>query len=339
MADTLWPGIVVRETTSETGTTPRSSSANSPDIIMAGTAPLPDPSILTDSNNYSKEYDNSLYIGRYNYLYVRGKNFTGGTLSGSWNLFYSTPNLLLYPYLWQKNQLATSDGNTNPAFTIGAGAIGASTNAFTWKPDDTSDHYCMVAVANTPEHPNPVKDINCISDLAAIMKDNANIAQRNVHMIRGDIPEFADKVQYDQGAEAAMVDIAIKFSNLPKGSSCIVASGTPLNGKTLEYHVDKTESTDFKYAWTDLAVPKNWTTFFNFSVKFGSDWTGIPSTSHPSVIIRGELVQESTDRLYHLGRPADPDLRSGSKRLDAVGAPVHIITVGSTTTTCPEKKH
>ena len=339
MSDELWPGIVVRANTSEKGTTPRSSSSNSPDIIMSGIEPLPDPSVLTDPKNYGTTYDNSLYIGRYNYLYVRGKNFSGGALSGSWNLFYATPNILLYPYTWQSNQLATSDGNRDPSFSIAAGAIGASTNAFTWKPDDTSDHYCMIAVANTPGHPNPVKDINCISDLALVLANNANIAQRNVHMIRGDIPEFADKVQYDQGAEAATVDIAVKFSNLPLGSTCTIASGTPLNGKTLSYHIDKTESTDFKYAWTDQAVPKNWATFFNYSVKFGSDWTGIPSTAHPAITIRGELVQESTDRLYALGRPADPDMRTGAKRLDNNGQLVHIITVGSSTTSCPEKKH
>lgn len=336
MVDTTWTGVVVRCNANETGTVPRSASSQSPDIILAGTEPMLDPSVLTDPANYGNAYGNSLTIGRPNYIYVRGKNFTEGDLSGNWNLFYATPNILLYPYLWEKNQLATSGGDMNPAFTIDKGEIGASEDAFTWVPDDTSNHYCMVAIANTPEHGNPVSGVNNISSLAEVMTNNGNIAQRNVQMIRGNVPSFVSKAAYSQGSEGSTVDLAIVFENIPKGSKCTVSSGTPLNGRTLSYNINPTLDNDFKYAWVGQDIPANWQTLFTYTITFGSDWSGIPDGKHPKITIRGELVQESTDRLYHLGVPADPDPETGLKRMDRSGAPVHIITVGSVSTEAPD---
>ena len=244
---TKWPGVVVRCTTGETGDVPRPTSAFSPDIIISGKEPFPDPSILTNPANYGNAYDNSLYIGYPNYLYVRGKNFTDADLTGSWNLFFATPNILLYPYLWEANQLGTSSGNQNPPFTIKAGAIGASTDAFTWVPLDTSDHYCMIGIANTPGHGNPLAGVNNITDLASTLANNANIAQRNVNMVRGTPPQFVQQAGYNQGDQGSKVDLAVVFENIPKGSSYTVSSGTPLNGKPL-YHADaNTLDNNFKY--------------------------------------------------------------------------------------------
>lgn len=334
MATETWSGIVVRATLSENGTVPRSSSSGSPDIILAGKAPLEDPSVLTDPANYSNGYDNKLYIGWPNFLYVRGKNYTTGDLSGSWNLFWATPNILLYPYLWEANQLKTSAGNKNPAFTIKAGAIGASTDCFTWVPPDTSDHYCMIAVANTPDHPNPLKGVTNITDLADILSKNANIAQRNVQMVRGDVPQVVSTAGYNQGDEGAIVDLAVVFKNIPKGTSYTVASGTLLNGKALSHSESNTQDNDFKYAWVGQDIPANWQTLFTFTLTFGKDWSGIPPGSIPSVEIRGELVQGTQDRLYHnpAARLADPHPLTKQVRLDVTGGPVKVIVAGSVTT-------
>lgn len=338
---TTWTGIVVRCNTNEDGQVPRSASANSPDIILAGTTPLEDPSVLTDPKNYSNAYSNQLYIGHPNYLYVRGKNFTQGDLSGTWNLFYATPNILLYPYLWENNQLGTSGGNKNPAFGIKAGAIGASEDAFTWVPPDTSDHYCMIAIANTPEHGNPVAGVNNISSLADIMANNANIAQRNVQMVRGNLPSVVSYSDYNQGSEEATVDLTVVFSNLPKGSSYTVSSGTPLNGKTLFHKDSNTLDNNFKYAWTNLDIPANWNTTFTIEVTFGSDWSGINPTDHPTFEIRGELVMDSTHALYNsLGVAADQHLPTHERRVCAVsGGPVKVVVAGSVRTICPDIQH
>jgi len=333
-----WTGMVVRCKGGEQGNVPRAASSNSPDIAISGTKPFSDPSILTNPSNYDKVYDNKLYINLPNYLYVRGKNFTDKDFSGTWNLFWSTPNILLYPYLWEKNQLATSSGNQSPAFTVKAGAIGASTDPFTWVPPQVQDHYCLIGIANTPDHGNPVKGVNNITNLAEVLANNANIAQRNVQIITGNVPQVVSTAGYDQGSEPSKIDLAVIFKNLPKGSSYTVGSGTPLNGKPLYHEDSNTKDNNFKYAWTDLEVPAQWNTIFNYTLTFGKDWSGIPAGAFPEVTIRGELVQETTDRLYHMATNAERHPITRKARLDATGGPVKLITVGSVTTQCPDVK-
>ncbi len=336
MTTSKWPGVVVRCNFGETGDVPRTASATSPDIVISGKAPFPDPGILTNPANYGNAYDSSLYIGVPNYLYVRGKNFTDAALSGSWNLFWASPNILLYPSLWEQNQLVTSSGHADPTFTIKPGEIGASTDCFNWVPPDTSDHYCFMAVANTPGHGNPLAGVQSITDLASVLANNANIAQRNVNIVRGDLPSFVQQIGYDQGDEAARIDLAVVFGNLPKGSSYSVASGTPLNGRTLSHEDSNTTENNFMYAWTDLDIPAGWNTMFNITIKFGTDWSGIPPGQSPSVSMRGLLIQNSLDRLYHLGDDAGIHPDTQVLRVDSVGHPVRAIVVGSVTTIFPD---
>lgn len=331
MADT-WDGIVVRCNLNETGAVPRSASSNSPDLIISGTTPFPDPSILTDPNNYGNAYSNSLYIGLPNYLYVRGKNYTANPLTGSWNLFWATPNILLYPYLWEQNMLATSSGNQNPPFAIDSNKIGASEDCFTWVPPNVSDHYCLIGIANTPGHGNPLAGVNNITNLADTLANNGNIAQRNVNMVRGVVPQLVQTAGYSQGSEAAKVDLAVVFENIPKGSSYTIASGTPLNGKPLAHAESGTTDNNFKYAWTDLDIPAQWNTVFNWTLTFGSDWSGIPAGAHPTVTIRGELVQDEDDPLYHLGVVPDPHPVTRQLRTGARGGLVKVVVAGSVKT-------
>lgn len=330
--------ITVRNQMSETGDLPRAYSAGSPDIIVSGTTPLDDPAILEKPENYGNGYNNLLYIGLPNYLYVRGKNYGTSKVDGTWSLFWSTPNILMLPYLWEKNQLATSDGNMTPPFSIEAGAIGASTNAFTWVPPGTDDHYCMIGIAESPDHPNPLKGVRNVSDLAATMASNGNIAQRNLQLIRGNVPQVVSQAGYNQGEEAERIDIAVVIANLPKGSAYTVGSGTPLDGRVLFHSETKTTSSSFKYAWTDLDVPAQWSSLFNYTMTFGTDWSDIPDDGKPELTIRGEIVMSSEHRLYHhpAARLADPDPLTGAERLDRSGGPVKVMTAGTVKTICPD---
>lgn len=339
MATTAPDGVItVRNSIVENGNLPRQYTAGSPDIIVSGKLPFEDPSILVDPKNYNNAYENTLYIGFPNFLYVRGKNFGTQKVEGSWNLYWSTPNILLYPYLWEANQLASSDGNLDPALSLDPGAIGASTNAFAWTPADTQDHYCMIAVAKSPGHPNPLAGVRNVTDLAAAMSNNANIAQRNLQLIRGDVPQVVSSAAYAQGDEPQTMDIAVLLKNLPKGSSWSAASGTTLNGMTLQHAESNTQVNNFKYAWSDLDVPAQWQTFFNYTMAFGSDWSGIPDGAKPELTIRGEIAMTSEHRLYNhpAARVAEPDTKNGRPRLDKLGNPVKLMIAGTVTTRCPD---
>lgn len=327
-----WTGIVVRCTLSENGTVPRNSSSQSPDVIITSPVPFQDPAMLTNPANYGNAYSNDLYIGQQNYLYVRGKNYTTGQLQGTWSLFWATPNILLYPFMWQQNALKTSDGNANPPFTIAAGAIGASENPFTWVPPNVSDHYCLIGLASTPDHGNPVEGVNNITSLATVLSNNANIAQRNVQMVRGQAVQYVNYADYYQGDEGALVDLTAVFQNIPKGSSYTIASGTPLNGQPLSHQDSNTTDYNFKWGWVDQNIPAQWLTRFTITMNFGSDWSGIPPTSNPMVTIRGELVQGMADPLFHLGRPAGLHPVTKRARVHPVtGGPVVVVPVGSVT--------
>lgn len=336
MAEETWPGVVVRATLSETGKVPRSASSQSPDILIApNSEPYEDPSILTDPANYGKQYPAALNIGRPNYLYVRGKNYTEGDLEGNWTLYFAEPNIILLPYLWEENKLATSTGNQRPPLSIKAGEIGASTDPFRWIPDNVSDHYCMIAIAETPGRGNPVAGVTNIESLAAVMTNNANIAQRNVQMIRGNKPEQIMNARYNQGDSGATLDLSVRFKNIPKGTKYKVSSGTPLDGRALvltnENDSQGTTEFDFKISWVDLEIPAQWNSMFTVELFFGNGGWPPDNTKRPSVEIRGEFPVSEKHALYEAAEFADPHPETGLMRVTDGGGPVKIVVVGSVT--------
>lgn len=345
MADKLWDGIMVRGSLGETGTVPRGSSSASPDLIAYGTAPLQDPGLLQDEATYGNGYSNNIYLGQFNYLYMRGKNLHNGPIKGHWEFWAVPSNLLLLPGLWKDDQytvrLATSDGNTAPEFEAKEqNQIVASLNAFSWnvKPLPGGRHYCLIGVAVTDLNPNPIDKTMRISDWGAILSQNANIAQRNTNLISGNVPDMSDIVPYDQGSEPSTVDLTFLLTNIPKGSTFRASSGTPLPGYgTISVTVDNTKEYDFKHGVPDLQIPGGWSTTFGWTLTFGSDWGDITGT--PAVQLRGEIPMDSKHRYYHLGRLAPPHVVTGRPRLDAFGKPVRLLTVGSFQTVAIDKRN
>lgn len=331
-----WNGIVLRDDLGERGMVPRNVMANSPDIIVAGTTPLPDPRMLTEPGQYDSIVDQGFRIGMPNYIYVRGKNGTSGSLSGRWNLYQAMPNILPWPFLWDWNAIATSAGDRNPGFAIEAGAIGVTTDPFAWVPPDVSEHYGLIAIAETPGQPNPLRDVADITSLAEALSCNANVAQRNVWTLRGPQSQIIFQARYDQGAEEADVDLSVLFENIPRGSSYTISSGALLNGRPLAHSDSNTTDSTFRYGWWNLTIPAQWNTRFTVTLAFGSDWSAVPPGQMPRITIRAQLVQTSRQRLYHLGSEAAPNPLTGRPRLDELGAPARLVTVGSYAVTCPD---
>lgn len=143
---------------------------------------------------------------------------------------------------------------------------------------------------------------------------------------------------YVQSDEAQTIDIAVLSKNLPGGSSWSATSATPLNGVTLQHTESNTKVNNFKYAWSDLAVPAQWQTIFDYTMAFGSDWSGIPDGAKPELTIRGEIAMTSEHRLYYhpAARIAGTDMLSGRPRLDRLGQPVKLMIAGTVTTRCPD---
>ena len=345
MAATLWDGLLMRGSTGETGEIPRSSSSKSPDLIAFGRTPMVNPSVLTEEDQYDNSFSNKIYLSAFNYLYMRGKNLKDGPISGHWEFWAVPSNLILLPGLWKNDpytvRMQTSSGDTRPKFSAEhQNQIVASLDAFTWKVDPLPDnrHYCLIGVAVAEGHPNPIGDQGRISDWGAILAQNGNIAQRNTALVTGDVPDLTDSLPYNQGPEPAQVELAFVFNNMPLGSHFEVASGTPLpDGKTVTLEIKETTEFDFKKATAPLDIPENWSTNFNYNLKFGSNWGDITGT--PSVTVRGEIPLASEHPFYRLGRIAGRDATTGAMRMDARGAPVRLLTVGTFSTIAVDKRN
>lgn len=307
---------------------PRTRSWHSPDIIVSPLEPLKRPADLATPASYATQTSKALVVGQHNYFYLRGKNFTDSDLTGYWSLYWSEPSILLFPRLWAHNKLVNGAGADAPALNIKAGQVGVTEDAFVWLPPSTKDHYCMIALAVTPGHDDDLTGLATIKDLVDYVAQHPNIAQNNLYVVEGNQPSAVGKAYYDQGEEASRIDLAVLFENLPKGSSYRVSVSTPINGQTLVHAETDTNTSNFKYAWTDLDMPAFWEGYLNFELTFGRDWSGIPSGAQPKVTLRGELIQDSKDSLYHLGRVADPST-NGAPRLDKYRAPVKAIIAGS----------
>jgi len=334
--DRIWPGILIRADIDDTGTIPRTPLANSPDIPISGAQPLEDPGILTDPESYDQVYDYDVEAGFPTYAYMRGKNMADRRIDGEWNLFYAAPNILLYPSLWQQNQLANGTGDLNPPFSIEPGGVAATLDAFNWVMPVELDQCSMIGKAVTPEHGNPFNGVTALNDLVRVLAENGNVAQFNVGIVRGDVPDITSSVHYEQGSEAARVDIVTIFKNIPKGSSYSIAASTPLNGRTLSASGADTQENTFKIAWVDLDIPALWAATFNYELTFGSDWSGIPDGARPQVEIRAELVMQSDHPLYALGADPDLDVASGTLRTGADGWALHIVVAGGFRTVCAD---
>ncbi|XOZ34486.1 hypothetical protein ACMDCT_04450 [Halomonadaceae bacterium KBTZ08] len=343
MADETWDGIFVRGSLGEDGTLPRNSSSGSPDLIPYGTTPLEDPSILNTQDTYGDDFSNNIYLERYNYVYMRGKNQHKGSVNGHWELWAVPSNLILLPGLWRHDEdtvrLKTSDGKESPPFSAeNPDEIISSGNAFTWKVDPLpgNRHYCLIGIAVSDINPNPIADTDRISDWGAILAKNGNIAQRNTRLITGDVPDMSDQLPYSQGSETSQVDLTFIFQNIPKGSTFHAASGTELPGYgTISLDLGDTQEFNFKHGIPALDIPANWATNFNWTLNFGDDWGDI--SGKPKVTLRGEVPMTSDHKYYSLGRIADPHPRTGEQRLDHVGNPIRIMTVGSFQTIAIDK--
>jgi len=325
-----WSGIDIRCTLSGDGTVPRAASSDSPDIILAGTKPLENPGQLTTPESYQKAYDHKLFIENLNYIYVRGKNYTNESIYGFWNLYSAPSNLLMYPYLWEHNYIENAVGLKDSAFEIDSCDVGVSENAFVWIPPalPNGQSYSLIGIAMSERHGNPLAGVNNVHDLAEVLSTNANIAMRKLSIHDGDIPTVLGSILYDQGSEAALVDIRVIFKNIPKGSSYQVSSGVPMNGKTLSIEGKNSNQNYFSTGWNDLQIPANWNSAFDYSITFGNDWSDIAPFEYPSVEIRAELVISGKHKLYGLGQLAESNIQTAMRRFDSAGDPLRTINIG-----------
>lgn len=322
-----WGGIVIRGMPGDGESSPRKPYAESPDILPMGLQPLGDPTTLTTPESYAIDVGGAVCPGQPNYLYLRGRNTTASDVFGSWNLFWAPRNLLLYPDLWQDNQLAAASGGGAPALTIAAGAVGVSSDPFLWLPPiapGMDDPFSLIAVATTPALDNPLVGVTGISGLAQALASNANIAQRSLRYFPGNAPLVWDTAYYAHGSEPATVMFVMEFENMPGGSSFTLTTDTPFDGRppTLTGSAPAGISNS---NWGPFPIPAGWASTFSYTVNLGSDRSTIPVGLQSKVTLCAYLIQ-GTD--YGPGDlPAT--VATHAEGADPGVAPLQAILVGS----------
>ncbi|HEV2789972.1 MAG TPA: hypothetical protein VGV69_01570 [Solirubrobacterales bacterium] len=212
--------------------------SNSPDIILEGTKPV-EPSSLATAESYSKEPPNSLIVGseQTNYIYVRALNAATEESKARIWLWYAEPSMLLWPQHWISDGFWVENQKRN-YYDIAASSPNqiVVSNAFQLvSPKSPQDHYCMVAIAQSPaeeQPPNPGYMVS-MEEFAKWVSENPNAAWRNTVDMAQNAATWNWSVPIAGPDKAAQLMLGVQCSSMPVGSKYEfkVAGGSTPSGE------------------------------------------------------------------------------------------------------------
>ncbi len=326
-AATQYNDIFLRANLGDNGSVPATGTlSTSPDIIPYGLAPVNNP-VSFFTNNYSQDVGKDLTANAQNYLYMRGKNLMNGPETGTLALYYSPASLLLYPDMWQQNQLKTSTGaSTVPVSAAKLGDIVVGADPFVWTPQmpNPGDHFCLVGQVVTPSHPNPIPATGSISDFASWVANNRGIGWRNVVVVNSGSPTLTQSVSYSQGTEAGSMYVAIQGTGIPAGAQVSFSSGTPGPVPLINMAPYTATGSDFLVG-IPTSIPANFSTNISYSY-YANGTKPLPGWSITITVFY--FAPPSNDAHAKGISPEALGIRGAA--LDAIG-PVKAVQVGSQT--------
>lgn len=201
----------------------------SPDIIPAQLQVIPASTLI---NSYGQNPSNTdINAQQVNNIYVRAKNLSSSSASGTISLYYAPTSLILLPDQWQHNQVGSAlsivDVNGNTSLAVGAIGVGSSAFTFIAPPVPQGFHYCMIGQVVTSAHPNPIPTAPFANSAAFVtwVVGNPAICWRNVNIVPASLPA------YQQGANFANLDpVAEQYmfivigTNFPNNTSVNIQS-------------------------------------------------------------------------------------------------------------------
>ena len=185
LAVTTYNDLFVRDNFGDTGTTPSTGNPyQSPDIIPVQSGTL---SWATANSTYNGP-DQGLPIinGGVNNIYVRAKNLNTVAGAGTVGLYYANASLFLLPNTWTgissaggRSSLPFVDGSGNAS--IAAGGVAISNPSFLLTGLPGNNHYCLIAVVQTPTHPVSVPTSFASNAAFALwVQNNPAVGWRNI---------------------------------------------------------------------------------------------------------------------------------------------------------------
>jgi len=296
---TIYNDVYMRNHLGDTGQTPSSGAwTRSPDIIPNGTALIQDP-VTTLTKTYNSDIGKPTSLSNQNYFYVRGKNLSPGPKTAKFELYYCPRHLFLFPSLWTKNQLLTSDGQTQvSASAPAANDIIVPDQPFTNIPIH-QEHHCLIGRVITDEHPNPLPDnVTDNNALAAYILDNPSMSWRNVVLVQQDIPTFTNSFFLNVGDADCRVLLGLRCNNITPGSSVAFSCGTPIpsgpdKGKLIELVKTKVTQPSMFLGQEEFNFPAGYKSNVSYSY-----WANPPIQQHWDVTFEAITIYDNAHPLY-----------------------------------------
>lgn len=224
-----YSGLMVRDNWADTGVIPSSGDAwASPDIIPYGTASL-DPSVATRSYG-GPDLGKPVTNNANNNVYIRSKNISGASITGTVNLYYARSSVFLYPTTWiPVTQPAVANAfvttTTPPSATIPDQGIALVQAPFVLGGIPANDHYCFISVVNNNGAQFPVPPgFPSNAAFGLWVSQNPNVVYRNIALNPG---STASVVSYTTFGSANPVSSTMIFSvvgtNVPTGTTWVAS--------------------------------------------------------------------------------------------------------------------
>lgn len=187
-----WDDVLLRDYLSDDGTIPTSGTlCFSPDLICNRNVTVTNPALSFP--DYMVDYYKNPYVSHENYFYVRAKNMGTGLTDeqAQTYIYYTNASLLMNPADWithpMKANPGTGDQNNNPLPAAPGGSVVFAKYPFKWTPAPlpSGQHYCIIGVCSTPNHPwdpaNPPR-ITSVSDFIVWVQYNPNVCWHNISL-------------------------------------------------------------------------------------------------------------------------------------------------------------
>ncbi len=228
-----YSGLFVRDNLGQTPTSGQNGWSGSPDIILYGLTPPPDPNIFV--NNYNTDYGSTVYMQQANYVYLRALNTTAGATTGQAWFYYTESDLMLWPGNWQSADIIV-DGlamNNQPIVSTTSNQV-CVTGAFVWTPPPFSsghssgDHYCTISwMENPPLQPPPWTPLSSIPNfttcdqLANFVCSNSNMGWRNTTDVSQAGPTWQQTTSITGPSAGGQFQVGIQCSNMPNNGGTV----------------------------------------------------------------------------------------------------------------------
>jgi hypothetical protein len=329
-----WTDLFVRDSLQDTGITPSPGYPyTSPDLICTQQNTYQNPTQVF-SANYGLDPNLPAKGNQNNYFYTRAKNLGTQTQGGTMYVYWSTPDLLMYPSRWIQNPMYILVNNQrqfySPIPAVAANQISVTQVPFIW-PAPTVAHYCLVGICATSQHgwdPTNPPSFNTVDEFVMWVRNNQNICWRNLQMVTDpNIPEWDATASFENPWNTTPpLLISAKCEKVPVNTS-VTLKCTALNINSTQTvtdpnmtlfapavtcpenfsgYIETTAQTPNGTRWPDgatiITTPYMGSTGSSQVVKFAADFGAL--NEHPHVLKAKSLLRSANGVLLATGHNA-----------------------------------